>query len=177
MTDLNRVDSSNLFCFAAGSSTPVLPATPSSTLTANGVTLASGTTYYFPCGSPKSPVPAESTSNTVQVRWDAAIIITSIQIETTIFPATLSPGDYRGAAQLTDSDTTAGYWLLQNPPTAYVPCVGGTPTAMTVAVAGGSAGGCEFDLGNLAARRIRVKIVVAGTGGVVRVGVHGKAAA
>ncbi len=175
MTDYNRIDSSNLFGYTAAG-VQVVPNTNSTTLTALGCTLTSGTTYYVPLGAPKSPTPAECALNTVQVRWDAAIILTSVQIETTIFPATSSPGDGRGPTLLSDFDATAGYWLLQNPTTAYVPVTGGTqtPSTMTVTVAGGSAGGCEFDLGNFGARRARVKIVVAGTGGVVRVGAHGK---
>ncbi len=179
MTDYNRIDSSNLSGFTAAG-TPVNPNVNSTTLTALGCTLASGTTYYFPLGAPKAAATAECALTAVAVRWDAAIILTSVQIETTIFPATSSPGDGRGPTLLSDfENATPGYWLLQNPTTAYVPVTGGTqtPSTMTVTVAGGSAGGCEFDLGNFGARRARVKIVVAGTGGVVRVGVHGKVGA
>lgn len=180
MTDLNRVDSSNLDALTAVTGAVVLANRniPSGgTITALGCTLASGTTYFFPLGSSRSPVPAEVSVVSAHVRWDAAAILT-ITIETSVFPSSLQGGDPRtGTPQLTHFDTTPGFWLLQNPPTAYVPVVGGIATAMTVAVAGGTAGGCEFDLGNLGPRRGHVKIVVGGTGGVVRVGVHGKAAA
>lgn len=175
MSDMNRIDSSNID--AIKSDGTVINANRIMTggsLTVLGCTLASGTTYYFPFGSQRSAVPAETSLATVQLRWDAAAVLT-ITVETTVFPATPQGGDPRGPAQLSDFDTTAGMWLQQNPSSAYVPATGGTPTAMTVAVAGGSAGGCEFDLGNLGARRGRVKVVVGGTGGVVRCGIHGKA--
>jgi len=177
MSDMNRIDSSNLD--AIKSDGTVISANRimgSAGVTTLGCTLANGTTYYFPFGAQASPVPAETPLVTVQLRWDAAAILT-ITVETTVFPATVQRGDPRGPAQLSDFDTTAGFWLQQNPSTAYVPVTGGTATAMTVAVAGGSAGGCEFDLGNFGTRRGRVKVVVGGTGGVVRCGVHGKAAA
>jgi len=177
MTDMNRVDSSNLDAVKSdGTLIPANRVMTGGSLTVLGCTLASGTTYYFPFGGQRSPVPAETPLVTVQLRWDAAIIMT-VTVETTVFPATPQGSDPRGPAQVSDFETTAGFWLQQNPSTAYVPATGGTPTAMTVAVAGGSAGGCEFDMGNLGARRGRIKIVVAGTGGVVRCGVHGKAAA
>lgn len=185
MTDLNRTDSSNLDGFILTAGTPVLAARYGNggapTLTQQGCTLVLSTTYVFPFGAPRSAVPAESPLVAAFVRWDAAAILT-ITVETAIVPAAWLGADPRaGTPQLTDFDATAGFWLPQNPPTAYVPVVGGTvgtgATAMTVSVAGGAAGGCEFDLGNFGARRGRVKIVVGATGGVVRVGVHGKAAA
>jgi hypothetical protein len=177
MTDMNRVDSSNLDAIKSdGTVISANKVMTGGSLTALGCTLANGTTYYFPFGAQRSPVPAETPLVSVQLRWDASIIAT-ITVETTLFPATFQGGDPRGPAQVSDFETTAGFWLQQNASTAYVPATGGTPTAMTVAVAGGSAGGCEFDLGNLGARRGRIKVVVGGTGGVMRCAVHGKAAA
>lgn len=179
MTDLNRVDSGNLDAIRASDGV-VIPANikiPSGgNVTALGVTLAANTTYFFPFGAQRSPVPAEVPLVGVQVAWDAAIIAT-ITPETCLFPATLQGGDPRGPVVLTDYDVTAGLWLLQAPPTAYVPIVGGTVSVTTATVPGGSRGGCEYDMGNLGARRGRIKVVVGATGGVLRVGVHGKAAA
>lgn len=177
MTDYNRPDSSNLDGFTAAG-VPVIAnrVMTGGSLTVLGCTLVAATTYYFPFGSQHAPVPAESPYVAAQIRWDAAAILT-ITIETTLFPASFQALDPRSPPiQLSDFDATAGFWLQQNPTTAYVPATGGTPTNMTVAVAGGAAGGCEFDLGNMGSRRGRVKIVVGGTGGVVRVAVHGKAA-
>lgn len=178
MSDFNRPDSSNIDGFILTTGTPVLAnrTMTGGVLTVLGCTLASGTTYVFPFGAQHAPVPAESPWVCAQVRWDAALTITSITIETTVFPATVQAHEWRGPVQLSDFDATAGFWLLQNPTTAYVPVTGGTATSMTVNPTALTAGGCEFDLGNLSARRGRVKIVVGATGGVARVGIHGKAA-
>jgi hypothetical protein len=176
MTDLNRVQSSNLDAVtAAGAATPASFAGAPSTW---GLTLASGTTYYVPVGANKAPVPAESPLVAIHIRGDAAIIAT-ITIEDCVFPATTSPGDGRGAVDVSDFDATAGYWIPENPSTAIVQTSGPgwVATAATVAVAGSNAGGCMYHVGNLGSRRLRVKIVVGGIGGKVRVGAHGKAAA
>lgn len=174
MTDLNRADSSNIDAVRAdGAQVVANRLFTGGSLTSLGCTLASGTTYYFPLGAQHAAVPAEAPLTSVQLRWDASIIAT-ITVETTLFPSTLQASDPRGPVQVSDFEATAGFWLQQNPSTAYVPATGGTPTAMTVAVAGGSAGGCEFDLGNLGARRARIKVVVGGTGGVMRCAVWGK---
>jgi hypothetical protein len=174
MTDLNRQGSFNLD--AIKSDGTAIVANRIGALTTLGVTLVNGTTYFFPFGAPHAAVPSEAPLTSFQLRWDASIIMT-VTVETTLVPATFQPGDPRGPALLSDFDVTAGFWLQQNPTTAYVPATGGTPTNMTVAVAGGSAGGCEFDLGNLGARRGRIKMVVAGTGGLVLGAIWGKAAA
>jgi hypothetical protein len=174
MTDLNRTNSSNIDAVRAdGVAFPAsflgLPAT-------YGVTLASGTTYYFPVGAPKSPVPAEAPLVAIHIRGDAAIIAT-ITVEDSVFPAGSSPVDGRGNPDVTDFDGTAGNWIPENPSTAIVGTsgTGWVATAATVAVAGGTAGGAIFHVGNLGSRRLRLKVVVGGTGGKVRVGVHGKA--
>lgn len=177
MTDYNRPDSSNIDGFTAAG-VPVVSQKQmlGGSLTGMGCTLVLGTTYYFPFGAQHSATPAETPVVTAQVRWDAAAILT-ITVETTVFPSSFQALDPRTPpVQVSDFDATAGFWLQQNPTTAYVPATGGTPTNMTVAVAGGTAGGCEFDISNLGSRRARIKIVVGGTGGVVRVGIHGKAA-
>lgn len=177
MTDYNRPDSSNIDGFTAAG-VPVISNKQmlGGSLVSLGCTLVAGTTYYFPFGAQHAAVPAEAPIVTGQVRWDAAIIGV-LTIETTVFPSSFQALDPRSPpVQLSDFDATAGYWLLQNPTTAYVPVVGGTVTNMTVTIAGGTAGGAEFDIGNLGARRARFKFVVGGTGGVARFGVHGKAA-
>lgn len=178
MTDLNRPDSSNLD--AIKSDGTVIAANRIMTggsLTVLGCTLVNGTTYFFPFGAPRSAVPGEVPLTSFQLRWDAAIILTAT-VETTLIPAAVYGADPRtGTVQLSDFDVTAGFWLQQNPSGVYVPITGGTATALTISVPGGSAGGCELDLGNFGPRRGRVKIVVGGTGGVLRGAVWGKAAA
>lgn len=180
MTDLNRPDSSNLDAYILTTGTQVVAnrSINNADFKTLGCTLSSGTTYVFPLGTHKSAVPAESPLITAQVWWNSAITITAITVETCIWPSTPQAHDPRGAnAQVTDWDSTSGFWLQQNPSTAYVPITGGTATALTANPTALTQGGCEFDLGNLGPRRVRIKVVVAGTGGVVRVGVHGKAAA
>lgn len=122
--------------------------------------LANGTTYYFPVGG------AGVLINSIHILWDAAIIITSITIED---------------SNITDiSGTTvgaAGEWITENPTTGtYVATEGAgvTVTGSSVAVAGGAAGGCIYHLGNMATRRVRVAVVVAGTGGKLQIFPHGR---
>lgn len=177
MTDLNRPDSSNLDAFVLTTGTQV---TANRILTGGdpkllGCTLLANTTYVFPLGTHKSAVPAESPYVCSQVWWSSATTITTITVETCLFPSSPQAQDMRGSGtQVTDWDSTVGFWLLQNPPTAYVPATNATPTAMTVAPTALTQGGCEFDLGNFGNRRGRIKVVVGATGGLVRVGVHGK---
>lgn len=184
MTDLNRPDSSNLDAFAETTGTRVAAAR---TITGTdirtlGCTLLSGTTYYFPLGAQHAAVPAEAPLVGAQVWWSAATTITSITVETTVFPSTPQAQDARADGTIvTDylptTGTGVGFWLQQNAPTAYVPVTGGTVANMTVSPTALTAGACEFDLGNLGPRRVRIKVVVGATGGVVRVGCWGKAAA
>lgn len=142
-----------------------------------GVTLVAGTTYFFPFGADRSPMPAETALADAQMRWDNAIALT-ITVETCIFPSTHPEGGATGVVDVSDSNTTAGNWIPQAPPDAYVPVTGGgTYTVATgaVTVAAGQQGGCEFTLSDFGARRARLKVVVGATGGLVRCGVHGKA--
>lgn len=174
MTDINRANSSNIDAVRAdGVAFPAnllgLPAT-------YGVTLASGTTYYFPVGASKAPVPAEAPLVAIHIRGDAAIIAT-LTIEDSCFSAGQDPVTGRGNVDVSDFASTLGYWIQENPSTAIVGTsgTGWVATAGTVAVAGGTAGGAIFHVGNLGSRRLRLKVVVGGTGGLVRVAVHGKA--
>lgn len=156
--------------------TPVTPAV------GQGCTLASGTTYVFVLGDEKSigVVPLAGAT----IKWDASIVITSINIETTDFARKIGRPDLVGADDLTDFDvTTKGGWMRQDPSAnVYITVTstdgttgGATVTNSTVAVVGGTQGAANYQLGNLGARRCRLKVVVGGTGGVVRVGMNGKA--
>lgn len=123
-------------------------------------TLSSGTTYYYPIGGADSPV------TSAHVQWDAAIVITSITIE----DCNMQPAD------VTDYSATAGEWIDEDPSTAFVGTVGSgaSVTNGVVANSGGAAGGCMFHVADNGARRIRLKVVVAGTGGELRVSAWGK---
>lgn len=177
MTDLNRIDSSNLD--AIKSDGTVISANRIMTggsLTVLGCTLASGTTYYVPFGAQRSPVPRETPYVELWLRWDNAAILT-VTFESAQAPATPQGGQPNGPAQLSDVDTTAGYWLQESPAAGDVRATGGTYSAPTLSVAGGSAGGALVRLADYISARGRIKVVVGGTGGVVRFGVHGKVAA
>lgn len=178
MTDLNRPDSSNIDGIRADGT--AFPASRVGAPSTWGVTLAPSTTYYFPLGASKAPMPAETGLVSVHVRGDAAIIA-AFTIEDTDFPSTISPGDGRGAVDVSDFEAaaTAGNWIPENPSTAIVGFVGTgwSSTAATLNSAGTGVGGGMFHVGNIGSRRVRLKVVVAGTGGKIRVAVHGKAGA
>jgi len=122
--------------------------------------LSSSTTYYFPVNSGGALV------ESVQLIWDAAIVITAAQIEdtNTVIPSMTAAG-------------VAGEWIPENPTSgAYVATEGAgvTVTNATVAVAGGALGGAIWHLGNIGSRRCRLRLDIGGTGGRVQVFVHAK---
>lgn len=165
----------------ANTNRAALNATPANTVQPddNGdCTLVNGRTYLFAVGSSEAPLPAEVPLTSIHLRWDAAVIVT-FTIETCNFPAK-KPGVLGdvGPDDVTDVDATAGNWIQENPSGVYVGTVGAgvTVTNLTIAVAGGAAGGAMIHLGNLGSRRVRVKAVVGGTGGKVRCNVRGKEA-
>lgn len=128
-------------------------------------TLASGTTYYFPLvGGYES---ADKLS--VHLVHDAAIIITSATIEDSNFPA---PALLEGAdVGFSKSwfNSTAGFWIDEDPSTAFVGTVGAGTSASNgvVATAGSAAGGAMWHFVDACSRRARLKVVVGGTGGQV----------
>ncbi len=121
--------------------------------------LAASTTYVYPLGGANAPL------QSVQIEWDAAAILTITVEDSNV-----------GDADSLKWSTTAGEWIKEDPSTAYVALVGAGATVAnaTVSVAGGAAGGAMYNLGNTGAMRTRIRIVVGGTGGVVRVSAHGK---
>jgi hypothetical protein len=174
MTDLNRVNSGNIDAVTAAG--VITPANRDGAVTTFGVTLAAATTYFFPFGAQHAPVPAEVSSDSVHLRWDAAFIGV-FTVETCNFPATRMPQDPRGEVDVSDFNNVAGFWMQENPTTAYVSGNGSgglTVSNLTLTVAGGSAGGATIHLGNMNTRRIRVRAAVGGTGGLVRCAVWGK---
>lgn len=132
-----------------------------------GVTLASGTTYVFPVGGESGPLAS------IHLIWDAAIIVVWTF-------ETCNAGSSFGSADKVDVsefDSVVGNWVQENPSTAYIATAvaGGVVVAnMTLTVAGGTQNGATVHVGNFGTRRMRVKAVVGGTGGVVRVLPHGK---
>ncbi len=115
-------------------------------------TLALGTTYYYPLGGQDSP------TQTVHIRGDASIILTSAVIEECCMP----PSDVTWYAS-----GAAGLWVKDNGTAGLLSVVGTgwTATARTLSVTGGTAGGALFQLTDRGARRSRLAIVVGATGG------------
>jgi hypothetical protein len=175
MSDLNRIDSANLSAIREDGTE--FPAARLGLSTTWGVTLGVGT-YYFPFGASKSPVPAESPLVAVQVIGAAAVAAT-FSLEDAIFPATTSPGDGRGAVDVTDFEpsSTQARWMPENPADAVVSVTGTgwavTASTATVTSAGTNLGGAVWHVGNMGTPRWRLKVVTT-VGGLVRVAVHGK---
>lgn len=136
------------------------PAAEANSLGRGSYTLVAGTTYVVGLDMREAPV------GSVHLQWDNAIIITSAQIEDKCFPDLDVP--------LTS--TVAGEWVPETPTTAYVGTVGGGASVVNgvLAVAAGSQGGAVFHAVDSGSGKTRFKIVVGGTGGVVRVGRHSK---
>lgn len=139
-----------------------------------GYNLLASTTYYIDASLPDASIMS------IHCTWDGNIILTSLNYESSNMPAFASQSDpysdNSGVADVANNATdAAGLWLPWNPSTAYIPIVGGTVTSATIAVAGGAAGGCVFEL-TQADRRGRTKIVVGTTGGYFRQHMHGKQA-
>lgn len=175
MNNYNRV-SHNLDAIRVSDGVTILALASGGNPALFGVTLVNAVTYVFPFGADRAPVPAEVSVVGVRLRWDNAIAFTAT-IEDSCFPS-LSPSDVAtGIIDVSDWDTTIGNWNPVKPPDAYVEVTGGgTYTIATgvIAVTAAQQGGCSINLSSWAARRGRLKLVVGGTGGLVRCAVHGK---
>ena len=155
MTAIPHSPTPFLAFIAEGQTTPVKDSGP------NGATLASGTIYYAEAGGDAALI------QSIQVDWDAAAILT-ITVEDSNWDAG------SGTGQATSAQAAGRAWVPENPSSGYVGVSGGTAVGLTVTVAGGTAGTCMFNLGNLGARRVRVKVDVGGTGGNVQARAHAK---
>jgi hypothetical protein len=100
-----------------------------------------------------------------------ALIAGVFTVETCNFPR---KRDEVGPNDVTDYDETTGNWIKEDPTTAYVASVGTgwTVANLTLTKTAGAAG-AMIHLGNLGARRVRLKAAIT-TGGTVRVVPHGK---
>lgn len=160
--------SDNLAAFKSDG-TPFAPQRDGS---AKGCTLTAGT-FYFELGGSEAPLASETPLAGGYLQWAAAVAGVAT-IESGMFPA--KEGGQGGANTDTTSFSSTG-WVQQNPTTAYVPVsgAGNSSTAATVTLGGTNAGECEFDVGNVAGRRLRIKLVLT-VGGLVRCGANGKGA-
>lgn len=123
-------------------------------------TLVTGVKYFYPLGGQDAP------TLSAHVQWDASLVITSITVEDCNFPD----------SEVAWHADAAGEWIDEDPASAFVGSDGAgvTVTAGVVAVAGGAQGGCMFHISDTGARRTRLAVVVAGTGGEMRVAAWGK---
>lgn len=123
-------------------------------------TLASGTTYFYQLNGGNSPLLS------AHLQWDAAIVLTSVTVEDCNF----------GTDEVALHSDNAGEWIDEDPASAFVGTDGAgvTVTAGVIAVAGGAVGGAMIHVADTGARRTRLKVVVGGTGGELRVATWGK---
>ncbi|HKP07587.1 MAG TPA: hypothetical protein VJU58_10085 [Microbacterium sp.] len=147
--------------------------------TANGCTLTSGT-WYFAFGGSDAPLPGETALVTVQLQW-AAAVAGAITVEVTNYPEFRDGRREQGPTDVGDNDgnATRTNWVQINPSTGYVPPptgAGNSVSGLTLTAGGTNAGGTIIDLGNLGARRCRLKLVLT-VGGLVRVNVNAKVGA
>lgn len=139
-----------------------------------GYTLAVAT-YYIPLGSSESTLNAESWGLSYHLKWNAALAAT-ITLESTNYPARVGMAA-TGRADVSDTDTTAGNWIQENPATAYpgftIGGAGNSVTAVTIVAGGTNAGAAGILIPTALMRRYRLKVVVT-TGGTLRAGACGK---
>jgi hypothetical protein len=92
-------------------------------------------------------------------------------VETCNFPRRR---DEVGPADVTDYNETTGNWIKENPSSAYVASTGtGWAVAALTLTKTAGAGGAMIHLGNMGARRVRLKAAVT-TPGTIRVVANGK---
>ena len=141
--------------------------------TTGSITLIAAKTYYFPIGG--QPM-SEDALVSVHAAWALALAGTWT-IEVSNFPWKVGNG-VSGGADSDWTDQTAGNWIQENPSSAVISTAGAgnTATGATVTAGGTNAGGFFAHLGNLGARRARLKFVCT-VGGAVKVNVHGKVGA
>ena len=118
-------------------------------------TLEASATYYY-------DVPSDDQLFAVQIiGYTAGLVITSATIQD-------SSCDPRDVALIS---STAGEWISESPSTAYVGTdgTGWTVASGVVASAGSALGGALWHVVDSGASRTRLRVVVGGTGGIVRV--------
>lgn len=117
--------------------------------------------YYF-----EIPLTADGDLQSVQI-LTGALIAGTFTIETSNIPSA-------GPDSITGYDETVGNWIKEDPTGAYVASTGtGWSWTLLTGVKTAGAGGAMIHLGNLGAKRCRVKAAIT-TGGTVRVIPHGK---
>lgn len=109
-----------------------------------------GSPYHFGLGG------EDSLMHTAQFTWDSSVI-GNITIWSSVYP--------RGRVPLTDA--TPGRWIQQQPTTLYVPISpagAATNTNLTIAIPGGTAGGCEIDMSNFGSLQFKAIVTITQAG-------------
>lgn len=131
------------------------------------VSLTSGNTYVFAVRT------SDQLLESFNIVTDATIAFSALTIEDTNAPRQDSGQTTSGT--ITDWDVSASTtWTQENPPSAYIATsgTGWTATAATLAKTAG-AGSAMIQMEDVAASRVRIKVVVTTTG-TMRVAVWGK---
>jgi hypothetical protein len=123
--------------------------------------LEAGATYYYPISTESS-----ETASAHLTSYTAALVITSATIQD------CNHDDER----VSITSSVGGEWISEAPSTGYVPVdgTGWSATSSVVASAGSAVGGAMWHIGYTGAGRTRLKVVVGGTGGTVRVSRYAK---
>lgn len=125
-------------------------------------TLLANTTYCYPLGGSDRPYQSAHLTGYTQ-----AALVTS---------ATIKDCNH-ARAEVSDYDATAGHWIPETPPDAYVG-VDGTGWSMSspgvAAAAGTGVGGALWHIAPTGAARTELVVVVGATGGVFRCSAAGK---
>lgn len=117
--------------------------------------------HYF-----EVPLTADGDLQSIHIKT-GALIAGTFTIETSNIPSA-------GPDSITGYDETVGNWVKEDPTGAYVASTGtGWSWTLLTGVKTAGAGGAMIHLGNLGAKRCRVKAAIT-TGGTVRVIPHGK---
>jgi hypothetical protein len=132
-----------------------------------GLVTLTAATFYF-----EIPLTADGSLQSIHILTGAAIAGV-FTIETSNLPQG-SPVATTALGAVPTWDETVGNWVQENPSSAYVATngTGWSVSALTLTKAAG-AGGAMIHLGNIGARRCRVKAAIT-TGGTVRIVPHGK---
>jgi hypothetical protein len=127
------------------------------------VTLTATDDFYVPV-----PNADDALIESIQI-IPSALIAGVFTIETSNLPDV-------GPTGVTYYNETAGNWIKEDPTTAYVATIGSgwTVSNLTLTKTAAASGGAMIHLGNLAAKRVRIKAAITTTG-TIRVVAHGKA--
>ena len=136
-----------------------------------GFNIPSTGNWYFDVSIP------DVSTMSIHFAWDANLVATSLNFQDSNFPdfkhVSTMNHDPDAGVDISINNETAGNWITQDPSSAYVPSGAGyTITNNTIAILGGTATGTMMQIGNIATRRRRIKLVVT-TVGVFRVHAHG----